>query len=98
MLIERMLKPGLLSKLLLFNLLLLSAAATVWGVPRIKVLKLAVTNPADELRAHENITVQVAELKRIAPDFNASAVIVTTSDAATLESDARTIQTVELPS
>jgi unsaturated chondroitin disaccharide hydrolase len=71
---------------------------TAWGIPHIKVLKLAVTNPSDELRAHENITVQVAELKRIAPDFNASSVIVTTSDAATLEADARTIQTVELPS
>src|SRR5437763_341015 len=69
MLMERMLKPSLLIKLLLLNLFLLSATVTVWAVPHIKVLKLAVTNPSDELRAHENITVQVAELKRNAIDL-----------------------------
>ncbi|HEX8888154.1 MAG TPA: DUF4861 family protein [Pyrinomonadaceae bacterium] len=98
MLIARILNLGLLIRLLLINLLLLSLTATAWSSPRIKVLKLAVTNPADELRLHENITVQVADLKHIAPDFNASSIIVTTSDAATVEEDARTIQTVELPS
>jgi hypothetical protein len=66
--------------------------------PRIKVLKLSVTNPTDEARLHENIVVSVAELKRIAPDFKAGDALVTTSDAATLEEDARTIQTTELPS
>jgi unsaturated chondroitin disaccharide hydrolase len=91
-------RPTLYIKLLLLNLLLLSATATVWGVPRIKVLKLAITNPTEQSRAHENITVSVAELKRIAPDFKASSIIVTTSDAATLEEDARTLQTLELPS
>jgi len=66
--------------------------------PRIKVLKLSVTNPADELRAHENIVINIADLKRIAPDFKAGDVIVTASDASTLEEDARTLQTIELPS
>src|SRR5713226_3077591 len=66
--------------------------------PRVKVLKLSVTNPADELRAHENIVINIADLKRIAPDFRAGDVIVTTSDSSTLEEDARTIQTTELPS
>src|SRR6266571_2171994 len=63
-----------------------------------KVLKLSVTNPTDQLRSHENIVVNVAELKKIAPDFKAGDVIVTTSDAATLEEDARTLQVTELPS
>ena len=63
-----------------------------------KVLKLSVTNPTDELRSHENIVVSVAELKRIAPDFKAGDVLVTTSDAATLAEDAQTLQTIELPS
>jgi unsaturated chondroitin disaccharide hydrolase len=78
--------------------LLLAAALPAWAAPRIKVLKLSVTNPTDELRQHENIVVSVAELKRIAPDFKAGDVIVTTSDAATLEEDARTNETIELPS
>ncbi|HEV7684208.1 MAG TPA: DUF4861 family protein [Pyrinomonadaceae bacterium] len=78
--------------------LLVLATFIVSAAPRIKVLKLAVTNPTDQVRAHENIVVSVADLKRIAPDFNAGNVIVTTSDAATLEEDARTMQTIELPS
>jgi len=72
--------------------------ASVWAAPRVKVLKLSVTNPTNETRLHENIVVSVAELKRIAPDFRAGNAIVTTSDAASLEEDARTLQTVELPS
>jgi unsaturated chondroitin disaccharide hydrolase len=68
------------------------------AAPRIKVLKLAVTNPTDETRLHENVVVSVAELKKIAPDFKAGDAIVTTSDASTLEEDARTLQTIELPS
>ena len=70
-----------------------SALAT----PRIKVLKLKVTNPSDKVRLAEDVVIRVAELKRIAPDFKAGDVIVTTSDAATLEEDARTLQTIELP-
>src|SRR5258705_4316301 len=79
-------------------LLLLVAAIPSSGVPRIKVGKLAVTNPTEQPRAHENIVVSVADLKRIAPDFKAGDAIVTTSDASTLEEDARTLQTIELPS
>ncbi len=76
----------------------LLAAGPVWAAPRIKVLKLSITNPTDELRLHENIVLSVAELRRIAPDFKAGDAIVTTSEAATLEEDARTLQTIELPS
>src|SRR5438876_8145750 len=72
--------------------------ATAWATPRLKVLKLSVTNPTDELRSHENIVINVADLKRVAPDFKAGDAIVTTSDAATMEEDARTLQTIELPS
>jgi hypothetical protein len=79
--------------LLLFNCVYKAAAK-----PRIKVIKLSVTNPSNEPRPREDVVVSVAELKKIAPDFRAGDVIVTTSDAATLEADARTLQTVELPS
>src|SRR5437588_9001380 len=85
-------------KLLALILLLTAALPAAWAAPRVRVLKLAVTNPTDELRAHENIVISVAELQRIAPDFKAGDCIVTTSDAATLDEDARTHQTIELPS
>jgi unsaturated chondroitin disaccharide hydrolase len=68
------------------------------AAPRIKVLKLSVTNPTNEARPAADIVVSVNELMRIAPDFKAGDAIVTTSDASTLEEDARTLQTVELPS
>jgi hypothetical protein len=87
----------ILPSLLLLGLFLWGAGLTV-ATPRIKVLKLAVTNPTDELRRHDNIVLSVADLKRIAPDFKAGDAIVTTSEAATLEEDARTLQTTELPS
>ena len=74
------------------------SSAAALAAPRIKVLKIAVTNTSDELRPTEDIVVSVAELKRIAPDFKAGDAIVTTSDAGTLEEDARTLQTIELPS
>lgn len=88
---------GVLSKLAA-ALVLFLAATSLSAAPRIKVVKLAVTNPTDQERAHENVVISVAELKRIAPDFKAGDCIVTTSDAATLEEDARTWQTIELPS
>src|SRR5437763_9691851 len=71
-----------------------SASAT----PRIKVLKLSITNPSEQVRLAEDVVISVAELKRIAPEFKAGDAIVTTSDASTLEGDARTLQTIELPS
>jgi unsaturated chondroitin disaccharide hydrolase len=74
------------------------AGPPAWASPRVKVLKVSITNPTDQIRLHENIVLSVADLKRIAPDFRAGDVIVTTSDAATLEEDARTIQTTELAS
>jgi hypothetical protein len=90
--------PTGLSIKLLSLIFLLGATLPASAVPRIKVLKLAITNPTEQLRAHENITVSVAALKRIAPDFKASAIIVTTSDAVTLDEDARTLETTEVPS
>src|SRR2546423_7416810 len=80
---------------ILSGLLGLGSAA---AAPRIKVLKLSVTNPSDQVRLAEEVVISVAELKRIAPDFKAGDAIVTTSEASTLEEDARTLQTIELPS
>src|SRR5580698_10406967 len=76
----------------------LSLSALAFSEPRVKVIKLAITNPSNVQRMAEDIVVPVADLKRIAPDFKPAAVIVTTSDASTLAEDARTLETVELPS
>jgi unsaturated chondroitin disaccharide hydrolase len=77
-------------------LLLLAAAG--FAESHIKVLKLAVTNPAGEARRAQNVVVTVSALKAIARDFTAGTVIVTTSDAATLAEDAAVLETTELPS
>src|SRR5271157_2732596 len=79
------------------GLLALLAGAAATAAP-LKVLPLCITNHTAEARAAEDIVVPVAALKRIAPDFNAANASVTTSDAATLEEDARTLQTIELAS
>src|SRR5262249_582907 len=73
-------------------------AGRAFGAPRVKVIKLSVTNPTDQTRLADDVVVTVADLQRLAPDFKAGAVIVTTSDGSTLAEDARTLQTIELPS
>src|SRR5579863_1604816 len=77
---------------------LLAGGLVCHAAPRVKTIKLAVTNPTSETRTAENIVVRVSDLKRVAPDLAAGNAIVTTSDASTLDQDARTLQTVELPS
>jgi unsaturated chondroitin disaccharide hydrolase len=80
------------------SVLIALAAGSVAAEPHIKVLKISITNPSEETRLNEDVVLRIADLKRIAPDFRAGDVIVTTSDAATLADDARTLQTIELPS
>src|SRR5215510_6221341 len=64
----------------------------------IKVVKLQVTNPTDDVRAAENIVLSVARLKQVAPDFDPANFIVVVTDAATVDEDAKVIQTKEVPS
>lgn len=87
-----------LFRILLLPALLLSLSLAASAAPRVKVLKLVVSNPSDGARERENVVLSVAELKRVAPDFSAGDCIVTTSDASTLEEDAATLQTIELAS
>jgi unsaturated chondroitin disaccharide hydrolase len=96
---EEDLHPGRFSQLALFacNCVLI-AACPAWAAPRVKVIKLELANPTAERREAEDVVVSVAALKRVAPDFEAGTAIVTTSDAATLDEDAHTLKTVELPS
>ena len=74
------------------------AALSLHGAPRVKTIKLAVSNPTAESRPAEDIVLSVGDLKAIAPDFLPSEVIVMTSAASTLDEDARVMATTELPS
>src|SRR5208282_6054406 len=73
-------------------------ASFLHATPHIKVIKVAVTNPSPVARPAENVVLRVSDLLKIAPDFKAGSAIVTATNAATLEEDARTMQTMELPS
>ena len=68
------------------------------AAPRVEGIKFAIQNPDASPRVAEDIVLSVQDIRRAAPDFNAGSIVVTTSDAATLEEDQRTLSTIELPS
>jgi len=76
----------------------LAATGTASGGPRIRVLKLAVSNPGPHARPAEGVAVPWSLLRQIAPDLTPAALVVTTSQARTLEEDEATLLTEELPS
>jgi len=82
----------------LLCLLPLLFAGPAWGAQRIKNIKLAVSNPSSTARSAADIVIPIAEIRKVAPDFKPGALIVTVSDAGTLEQDAAVLQTEELPS
>ena len=51
------------------------------GVPQIKNIKIAVSNPSDRERKAADIVVPVALIRKVAPNFTPSAMIVTTSSS-----------------
>jgi unsaturated chondroitin disaccharide hydrolase len=73
-------------------------AGPAWAGQQIKNIKVAITNPSSTARSAADIVIPVAEIRKVAPDFKPGAVIVTASDASTLEEDASAEQTEELPS
>lgn len=78
--------------------LILCAPVFASAEPRIRTLKLRIVNPTSEARAAEPIVVSVAALRKIAPDFKASPIVVTHTKAATIEEDAAVLQATEVPS
>ena len=80
------------------SIVLFAVGRCAAAAPRVKAIKLAVTNPAGARRTAEDVVVPVSALRRIAPDFSAAGLIVTSSGARTLEEDSRTLETVEVPS
>ncbi len=79
-------------------LLLPSVAGTVTASPRIKVLKVSVANPSSSPRPAADVVVDIASLRRVAPDFTAGAFVVTATTASTVAADARELVAEELPS
>jgi len=72
-------------------------SASAQGAPQIKNIKIAISNPGDHARKAADIVIPIAQLRKIAPDFTPGSMIVTASDASTLEQDASVLQTEELP-
>ncbi len=84
-------------KTLLLALALL-AGNFAWAAPRIKNIKIAVTNPTGRPWPAADVVIRIEALRKIAPDFTPGAVIVTATDASTLEQDAAVMEPTELPS
>jgi len=68
------------------------------GAQKIKNIKVAISNPGGHPRKAADIVIPIPQIRRVAPDFTPGAMIVTASDASTLEQDASVLQTEELPS
>jgi hypothetical protein len=64
---------------------------------QIKSIKVAVSNPGVSARSAADVTIPIDALRQIAPDFKPGSLIVTASDAGTLEQDAAVLETEELP-
>src|SRR5579864_2849053 len=68
------------------------------GHSSVKNIKVAVTNPSSVVWSGADVVVSIAEIKKIVPDFAPGAMVVTATNAATVEEDAAILQTEELPS
>jgi hypothetical protein len=71
---------------------------SAWGGQQIKNITVAVSNPSLTARNAADIVIPIAEIRNVAPDFKPGAMVVTVSDASTLEEDASVLPTEELPS
>jgi len=73
-------------------------ASSAQGASQIKNIKVAISNPGDHPRKAADIVISITEIRKVAPDFTPGAMVVTASDASTVEQDASATQTEELPS
>jgi len=80
-----------------FSLLLFSAPVALGG-QSIQHIKIAVSNPGSQARSAADIVIPIPEIKKVAPDFKPGDLVVTATDAATIEQDESVLQTQELPS
>ena len=61
-------------------------------------IKLSVTNPSGEERRAAPVVIPIAELRKVAPDLRAGALIVTVTHVQSAEQDAAALQATEIPS
>ena len=80
------------------SILLVLAVSPVWSSEKIKGIKLAVSNPTDMPRSAANVVVNIADLRKVAPDITPGSLIVTATNAATVKEDAAVLEATELPS
>jgi len=78
-------------------LYLLLAIEAGWAA-NIKGIKIAIENPSANDRLHADVVISIADLRKIAPDFTPGSLIVTATDAGTLEQDVAALEATELPS
>src|SRR5215471_18212297 len=76
----------------------LLATGTVYAAPHLLGIKLSVTNPSAEERRAEPVVIPIAQLRNIAPNLRAGALIVTVTHTQNLEEDAAALQAMEIPS
>jgi hypothetical protein len=77
--------------------ILVASASLAPAQSRLKEIKLTVTNTTVDSRPAENVVINVADLRRLAPNFKPAAAIVTASDVASPE-EAKAPRATELAS
>lgn len=82
----------------LITIWLLAGGSFAAAEAHLRCVKVSITNPSGQQRKAEDIVINIAQLKAIAPDFYAGSQIVTATDAATIEEDAAVLKASELPS
>lgn len=73
-------------------------ATPAFAGPRLKYIKVGVANPSDVVFPAADVVIGIPELRKAAPDFTPGSLIVTATDAGSVEEDAKVLQTEELPS
>ena len=81
-----------------FIVLLIFLSAPAIAAPRIKNIKVAVSNPTAQMRSAADVVISIPELYKIAPDFKPGSLVVTATQASTVAEDDEVLETKELPS
>src|SRR5579863_5485169 len=88
----------MIMKRVFFCGLVFLAGTSALAVPRLKGIKIAIENPSADARPAADVVIRIEDLRKIASDFAPGSVIVTATDASSLEQDAAALETTELPS
>jgi unsaturated chondroitin disaccharide hydrolase len=81
-----------------FSALAFLSSALFCSSQEIKGVKIAIENPAAVARPAADVVVDIPQLRKIAPDLTPASLIVTATNASTLEQDASVLEAEELPS